>query len=73
MGKIGNKVLIYITPEVRDLINLLCPDAVIEPYGEGGNSLVSLPKSQQPNCLLGFDAYEMAEQWKCSPEEATSV
>lgn len=65
------KIIIYVTPEVQDLIDLLCPSAVIEPYGEGGNSLVSLPERQEQKRKLGFDAYEMAKNWDCTPEEAS--
>lgn len=41
------KVVIYPTPEVRELLDLLAPDAVIERHGESGNVAVSLPPTPE--------------------------
>ena len=65
----SNSVVIYPTPEVTEMIKLLRPDAIVQPYGDGGNVAVSLPKSsffEQQD----FDCYEMAKQWNCTPEKA---
>lgn len=62
-------VIIHVTPEVRDLIDLLDPKAIVTPYGDGGNSIVSLPEHIAKR-TLGYDCYEMAEEWGCSPAEA---
>lgn len=63
-------VLLYITPEVRALINLLNPRAVIRPHGKSSNSWVSLPEPKPPKRTLGYDCYEMASQWRITPEAA---
>ncbi len=65
----NKKVVIRITPEVRELISLLRPDANVESYGDGGNSLVSLP-NHSPERILGYDCYEMANEWGVTPDEA---